>query len=83
VLQQALKVSLCQQVPLLAFSSLILDGGVVLARVVTAVLAYWVVTLFILLARRWRVSAYDRLFLKWGFFLLLAASFLWQAITAH
>ena len=76
--RDALVFSLVQQLPLLVLSALLLDGGLVFQRVAIASIAYWVMTLLIMIRRGRNMSRSDILLLKWGFLpLLLTTCTLW------
>ena len=81
--RDAIVFTLVQQLPLLLLSAMILDGGLVFKRVAIASLAFWILTLIIMLRRGRNIAKSDLLFIKWGYLpILLATCVLWMVASA-
>ena len=79
----AISFALVQQLPLLLLSALLLDGGLVFKRVVIASVAFWILTLIILIHRGRNMLDSDTLMIKWGYLpILLATCILWAIGSA-
>ena len=79
----AISFALVQQLPLLLLSALLLDGGLVFKRVAIASVAFWILTLIILIRRGRNMLDSDTLMIKWGYLpILLATCILWAIGSA-
>jgi len=70
--------TLIQQLPLLLLSNMLLDGGLVFRHVVTASIAFWILTLMIMMRRWWQCKISDSaiLLVKWGYLPVMVATIL-------
>ena len=77
-LRDAISFTLIQQLPILLLSALLLDGGWVFKRVAVASVAFWIITLIILMRRGRNMPKSDLLLIKWGYLpMLLTSCVLW------
>ena len=77
-LRDAISFTLIQQLPILLLSALLLDGGWVFKRVAVASVAFWIITLIILMRRGRNMPKSELLLIKWGYLpMLLTSCVLW------
>lgn len=69
-LREAFTFAIAQQMPLLVFSALILDGGVLFRVVLVATIAFWCFILVFMARRRDKPTNVDTLFIKYGIWVL-------------
>ena len=79
-LREAIWFALILQAPLLLMSGLLLDGGMLLRLVVIASVAFWAMTLIIVVRRGPNTPNSDILLVKWGYLpTLLVVCVFWIA----
>jgi len=72
--REAIKVSLCLQVPVLFVSSSVLDGGDLLQYMMIACTAYWLSLLLIVVRRNGHASPLDVFLIAWGYPMAIVAT---------
>jgi hypothetical protein len=81
--REAIVFALVQQLPLLLLSAMLLDGGSVLKRVTIAAVAFWILTLLVMIRRNRNMLDSDMLAVKWGYLpLLLVTCIFWSVASA-
>lgn len=80
-LRQAIVFSLVQQLPLWLLSAMLLDGGFVLRRVAIATVAFWGLTVIVLMRRGRHLPDSDILLIKWAYLPILCATCIWWLIA--
>ena len=82
-IRQAVLFALIQQIPFLAFMSLVLDGGSIFKIAAVASIAFWTWTVIIVVRSRESYSESDVLVIKWGYLpMFLIAYNAWLMIAA-
>src|SRR5690348_7806288 len=75
--------ALLQQIPTATLCLLVLDGGSMARVCGSAVAGFWVGTAWLVARRPSRPSRTDLLFIRWGFFPLLIASFILAVVWSR
>ncbi len=81
-ISDAIRFTLIQQLPVLIFTSMVLDGGTLFKGAAVAVIAFWAGVAMVLLRRGTNFSESDVLLIKWGYLPTSLISFnAWQMIA--
>lgn len=81
-ISDAIRFSLIQQIPVLVFMSMMLDGGTLFKGAAVAAIAFWAGVAIVLLRRRKNVSESDILLIKWGYLPICLITYnAWQIMT--
>jgi hypothetical protein len=78
----AIVFTLMQQLPLLLLSAMLLDGGLVFKRVAIASVAFWILTLMVMIRRGRNITDSDILVVKWGYLPLLFATCIFWLVAS-
>lgn len=81
-ISDAIRFTLIQQLPVLIFMSMVLDGGTLFKGAAVALIVFWAGVAMVLLRRGTNFSESDVLLIKWGYLPTCLISFnAWQIIA--